>query len=129
VLVAVFFARSAHGRVTSRVGEDIRVLDGWSICGEVVVLVLRTWFPSPSPALPALISPIPCLSPSPLPLLHPLLSTFHGVDRSRGCAGVGGTQVVPDDDDDERHRDFARRRHIYHGEGRATESGMTGMHG
>jgi hypothetical protein len=59
--------------------------------GEEVVLVLRTWFPSPSPALPAAFSPFPCLSPSPLPFLHPLPSTCRGVDRSRGCADVGGT--------------------------------------
>jgi hypothetical protein len=44
----------------------------------------------PSPALPAPFSPSPCLSPSSLPLPHHLPSTFHGVDRSRGCAGVGG---------------------------------------
>jgi hypothetical protein len=53
-------------------------------------VVLRTWFPSPSTALPAPFAPFPCLSPSPLPLLHHLPSTFHGVDRRRGGAGVGG---------------------------------------
>jgi hypothetical protein len=40
-----------------------------------------------------------------------------------------GENMVPDDEGDERRRDFARRRHLFHEEGRGVQSDRTGMGG
>jgi hypothetical protein len=46
--------------------------------------------PSPSPGFPALSTPFPYPLPPLHTFLHPLPSTFRGMDRTRGCADGGG---------------------------------------
>jgi hypothetical protein len=51
------------------------------------------------------------------------------VSNGRRRRGPGEERLEPDDEDDERHRDFTRRRRLYKEEGRGVVSGWTEMGG